>query len=178
MSIKHLSVCLLGFLALNAIGSAARCDEPRQRAGLPRKQASAAYAHDPINWKPDLFTAYDASVETNKPLLILVTATWCGPCKELKSKTFSDPKMAQFINDKFIPLQLDFEKDERIVKILEIEKLPCTVVLSPEADLLGRIVGSAEVAEYRGALEKTLQLHAKVADLRQTSAVQEQPAKR
>ena len=32
-------------------------------------------------------TAYQKALKGDKPLLILVTATWCAPCQEMKAKT-------------------------------------------------------------------------------------------
>jgi thiol:disulfide interchange protein len=47
---------------------------------------------------------------TNKLVFIDVYATWCGPCKQLKQKTFTDKKVAEFFNQNFINVSIDAEK--------------------------------------------------------------------
>jgi len=48
----------------------------------------------------------------NKLIFLDVYATWCGPCKKLKSKTFSDKEVGDFYNQTFINVALDGEKGE------------------------------------------------------------------
>lgn len=81
----------------------------------------------------DYKTAYHRAKEGDKPLLVLVTAQWCGPCQVLKSKAFpelktkgtfepfhfavidydAEPALAQnLIGDRGIPQFILFEKRE------------------------------------------------------------------
>lgn len=107
-----------------------------------------------IEWHRDLFKAHRASVASKKPMLLVFSADWCGYCRKLEHDTLSDPRMVKYLKAEFTPVQLDLDQDKRIAKILEVESVPCTVVLSPEADLLGRMVGYVDVADYHRALEK------------------------
>ena len=75
----------------------------------------------------------------------------------LEKETFSNPEMQTFVQDNFIPLYLDLDEQPKVGKILEIKSLPCTVVLSPNADLLGKVVGFKDVDAMQGQLKKTLQ---------------------
>ncbi|MEX2285898.1 MAG: thioredoxin family protein [Planctomycetaceae bacterium] len=133
-----------------------------------------AFAAEPgseaIQWHSDIFKAHDVSVKTDRPMLILISSEGCPPCLKLKSSTLSDPRIARFVNQAFVPVKLDFEKDARIIEILEVEHIPTTVVLSPEADLLGRLVGYASVQDYYKALDKTRQIQGKIDSLRQAAA--------
>ncbi len=109
-----------------------------------------------INWQKTLRTAHDASLEQNKPLLMIFGASWCTFCHKLHRETLTDPALATFINRDFIPLVLDFDKDTRVVEILEVEQLPCTIVLSPEADLLLKYVGFLKPDAYHKKLQSAL----------------------
>lgn len=104
-----------------------------------------------IQWQTDLFAAHKLSQQHNKPMLIVFGAEWCGYCKKMEAQTLTQPEVAGYINAHFIPVHLDADKEERVTKILEIESLPCSVVLSPNADLLGRIDGyvAAETFQRR-----------------------------
>jgi hypothetical protein len=70
-------------------------------------------------------------------------------------------------------VQVHYEKDAKVVEILEVQQFPSTVVLSPDADLLGRLVGYASPEDYHTALEKTRRVHKKIESLRQASADKE-----
>ena len=48
--------------------------------------------------------------EANKLIFVDVYATWCGPCKMLQQKTFTNAKVAEFLNAHFINLSIDAEK--------------------------------------------------------------------
>lgn len=127
---------------------------------------STAYAAPPakkqapgVKWEKDLRTAHKRAVTLKKPLLIVFDAEWCTYCKKLDQKTLGDARMARFINAAFIPLHLDLEKDTKIAQVLDVDRVPCTVVLSPDADLLGRLVGYADVDEYYTHLQKARRVH-------------------
>jgi len=46
----------------------------------------------------------------HKYIFVDAYATWCGPCKMLKAKTFTDAKVAAFYNKNFINVSIDMEK--------------------------------------------------------------------
>jgi thioredoxin-related protein len=108
-----------------------------------------------IAWFHDLFEAHKVSADSGRPMLIVFGAEWCHFCKEMDKTTLHDPTMVAYVEANFIPVHLDADRDKRIAEILKIKPIPCTVVLSPNADLLAKIVGYQEVAQYHGELEKS-----------------------
>ena len=48
--------------------------------------------------------------DSNKLIFIDLFATWCGPCKMLKSKTFKNKEVADYFNTNFINASIDVEK--------------------------------------------------------------------
>ena len=49
----------------------------------------------------------------NKPIFVDVYATWCGPCKKLKS-TFKDPEVGAYFNKNFVNIRIDGETQDGI----------------------------------------------------------------
>jgi thioredoxin 1 len=45
----------------------------------------------------------------NKIIFLDIYATWCGPCKKLKARTFSSNKVGDYFNEHFINVSLDGE---------------------------------------------------------------------
>ena len=110
-----------------------------------------------IKWQTDLKTAHRLSQQTGKPMLFVFGADWCTWCKKLEKSTLTDKQLVAYINDNFVPIHIDADRDPRVVQILEAEALPCAVILSPNADLLGRINGYKDAMGYKSALAATTQ---------------------
>ena len=131
---------------------------------------SAAPQQPQIRWQQQLMVAHKESVETNKPMMLVFTADWCTHCRRLEHDTLSDAKMTEFVNDTFVPIHVDLEKNRKIAKVLEVKSVPCTVVLSPEADLLGKLIGYVDSRTYFNTLAKARQIQDKIQQARAQAA--------
>jgi protein disulfide-isomerase len=58
-------------------------------------------------WNYDLDKAFASSKETGKPVLMMLTADWCGPCQMLKKDVLSLPEVDEQIQAKFTPVVWD-----------------------------------------------------------------------
>jgi len=115
-----------------------------------------------IQWQTNLNEAHQDAVLENKPMLIVFDADWCKYCEKMDDKTFHDSSVSSYVNDKFIPVRLDLAENAKVAEILEIERIPCTIALSPRADLLGQIVGYVNTVQYRETLGRVRALQARV----------------
>lgn len=129
----------------------------------PALSARAAAAEGDVAWAKDLAAAREASRQSGKPILLVFGAEWCGYCQKMEKTTLAHPQMARLINDRFVPVHVDLtdQKGEtpakRVASILKVKTLPTSVVLTSDADLLGRIVGyqsPARLYEKLTAAEK------------------------
>ena len=115
-----------------------------------------------IQWQTNLNAAHQNSVLENKPMLIVFDANWCKYCEKMNDKTFNDSSVSGYVNEKFVPVHLNLEDNQKIAEILEVERIPCTIALSPRADLLGRVVGYVNTVQYRETLGRVRALQARV----------------
>ena len=143
-------------------------------AGWTPSLSAAPTAKSKVTWQKDLRAAHDVAVEQKKPLLLVFGASWCTFCHKMHRETFTDRNLAAFIEREFIAVTVDFDKDTKVVETLEVEQLPCTVVLSPEADLLLKFVGFAKAEPYQKKLQQALAKRAEIQLLQGT----ETPARR
>lgn len=100
----------------------------------------------------------------NRPLLITFGADWCEFCRKMDNETLADPAIAQYVNQSFVPVKLDIEKDARIARILEVKRIPCTIALTPQADLLGRMTGCVAIDQLHRTLTQIEDLHQRIED--------------
>ena len=110
-----------------------------------------------VAWMKNLDQARRISVETGRPMLIVVGAKWCGFCHKLENTTLSDQAMVEYIHANFIPVHLDADRDRKAVRGLKAKTLPATIVLSPDRKVLARLIGYRDAEDFHDELEKSLQ---------------------
>ncbi len=147
---------LSGLLLTSVAMGAGVATKPAVATRTPAKPTQAAKAPQSIQWIYDLKQANKRSKATGKPILIVFGGPWCQFCKKLDRDVLSHPTIVKYVNATFIPVHLDAQKDARAAKILEVEHLPTTIVLSPDADLLGSVEGYVAVKDFATVLKQSL----------------------
>ncbi|MBD3674558.1 MAG: thioredoxin family protein [Planctomycetaceae bacterium] len=123
---------------------------------------SLAWATPPengIEWETDLLKARTKALKVDKPILIVFGAEWCTFCKKMEQTTLAEKEMVKAINERFVPVHLDFDKSKAIAKALEVKGIPSSIVISTDADVLARKDGFAKSEEYLKILAKGLYNH-------------------
>jgi thioredoxin-related protein len=145
------AVCLSFIVAFGAIQSYSVSGEPQ------------------IVWFRDLHKAHKVSVETKRPILLVFGSESCLYCERLERLTLADAKVRHLIQTAFVPVRLDLGRDERIAKILEVDAVPCTIVLTPEADLVGKFSGFVAPDRYQQRLLEAKRLQEELQQVRQAA---------
>jgi thioredoxin-related protein len=83
------------------------------------------------------------------------TADWCGWCKELDKKTYSDAKVIAFAKDKLVSVKVDTETPEgaKLQQKFEVSGLPTIMFLDGEGKVQGKIVGFKPAAPFLAKLD-------------------------
>ena len=84
-------------------------------------------------WGADAFAEADA---TETPILLSLSATWCGACHEMDARTYSEPRIAANINDSFVPIRVDVDRNPRVRERYNMGGFPTTAFLTPAGELL------------------------------------------
>jgi len=84
-------------------------------------------------WGPD---AFEEAERADKPVLLSLTATWCGACHEMDARTYGEPRIAANINDSFVPITVDVDRHPRVRERYNMGGFPTTAFLTPEGKLL------------------------------------------
>ncbi len=109
-----------------------------------------------INFEKEL--NYEAALEKakseDKLIYIDFYTTWCGPCKIMAQRYFSDSVVGDKYNDAFVSLKIDAEKGEGIIlaKMYEVVGYPTSLFIDPsDQTIVYRGVGCP--TEREGFLE-------------------------
>lgn len=79
----------------------------------------------------------------NRLIFLDAYTTWCGPCKMMDRKTFSDPAVGAYYNDRFINVKMDMEKGEGIGlnHRYNILAYPTLLFLDADGEVVHRVAG-------------------------------------
>lgn len=94
-----------------------------------------------IDWGTSYSEAIDEAAQTGRLILVRITATWCGPCQQMKQLTFADSRVIKLTNSSFVPLLIDADKHPDLVTGFRIESYPTTLVVAPDLSIQKRLKG-------------------------------------
>ena len=75
---------------------------------------SAAQGDTEVNWMT-FEEAVERSKTEKRKIFIDVYTDWCGWCKVMDKKTFSEPAVAKVLNEKYYPVKFNAEQREDVV---------------------------------------------------------------
>jgi thioredoxin-related protein len=107
-----------------------------------------------VRWRSDFTAARKEAVATGKPMLLDFGTQACMWCRKLDVTTFRDRAIIEFLNEKFIPVKVDGEREERLTQSVGVQAFPTLVVVSSEGKIIGRHEGYASAAEMMALLRK------------------------
>jgi hypothetical protein len=89
-----------------------------------------------VEWRPWGAEAFAEAERTAKPVLLSLSATWCGSCHEMDARTYAEPRIAANINDSFVPIRVDVDRNPRVRERYNMGGFPTTAFLTPTGRLL------------------------------------------
>lgn len=89
----------------------------------------------------------------NKMLFLDCYTSWCGPCKMMSSKVFTQQYIGEFFNERFVNLKIDMEKGEGpdLQKRYDVKAFPTMMLLDGEGKVVYKVLGGCDA---RGFMEK------------------------
>lgn len=94
------------------------------------------------------------SAQTGRPVLVLATADWCGPCRAFKRGALRDEDLNRLIAERTVPVYLDVDKDRAGAGRLGVFSIPALVMVRG-GRVVSRLEGVRESAEVEAWLIST-----------------------
>ncbi|HVU54552.1 MAG TPA: DUF255 domain-containing protein [Puia sp.] len=102
-----LMVLATGLWAWKPVGKT-RVRPVREEAVQPAIAAKEPVRREELSWM-SIDEAAGKLQKEQRPILIDLYTTWCGWCKQMDKKTYSNKQVAQYLQDKFYPVKVDAE---------------------------------------------------------------------
>ncbi|MEZ6193368.1 MAG: thioredoxin family protein [Phycisphaerales bacterium] len=122
--------------------------------------------HDRVAWRYSYNQAVVESTETGKPILVLFTADWCAPCKQMKAWVFSDKSVAEIIEAGFIPVRVDLSRqglpDQHLADRFGVQAIPTILTLTTSGTPISMSAGYLNKAELLSWLENANERYAMI----------------
>lgn len=106
-----------------------------------------------LAWRRSYKQAADEARRRRRPILVKVTATWCGPCRQMHQLTFKDERVQRRLRRDFVLLEVDADEHPELVAGFKVQSYPTTLVVSPELTVVKRLTGYQSAGDLVSVLE-------------------------
>lgn len=103
---------------------------------------TTTFAADSVAWHS--YDQIEKEGSAAKKVFIYFYADWCGYCRKMDKETFTDPAVAAFINENFLPVRVNTDKQNKIAARYAISGLPDLRFLTPQGEAIARWPGFIE----------------------------------
>lgn len=103
--------------------------------------------------------AQEIQTQEQNPMIVMIfSASWCGPCQTMKRTTWSNPQLQKYIKDNGIEVhRIDVDKQRTLAQQYGATSIPCIVVLEriseTKAKEISRFIGVRNAKETQAFFE-------------------------
>ncbi|QJD77342.1 thioredoxin family protein [Spirosoma rhododendri] len=117
----------------------------KSSTGKPASAKEEGIQFTEASWKDVLKKA-----KAEKKIIFLdAYASWCGPCKMLQKKVFTQRAVGDLYNSKFINVKMDMEKGEgpALSEVYPLEAYPTLLYINADGRVIRKVVGAIPAEE-------------------------------
>jgi uncharacterized protein YyaL (SSP411 family) len=140
--IRRSTVPVLLLTLTSLLAGSAAAVRPNHLSGQTAPYLKRAVSQ-PVDWYPWGAEAFRRAKELNRPILLDVGAVWCPWCTLMDRDTYTNPAEADYINQHFVAVKVDFDASPALVAQLQRAQallnlpagLPLTSFITPDGKL-------------------------------------------
>lgn len=101
--------------------------------------------------------ALEKAKANGKEVFVDCYTSWCGPCKMMESRVFSQEIVGTYCNQHYVNIKIDMEKGEgpEVAERYGVEAYPTMLVLDPDGTVKCRMTGSRDVNNFLMVLKRS-----------------------
>ena len=103
------------------------------------------------------FKTYDEAMkeqtQNNKIIMLEVVRTGCHYCEDMQEKVFEDKEMSQWINERFIPVKINLDKEELPLDI-QVNFTPTFYFINSQKEIVKKIPGAWNITDFKDLTRK------------------------
>lgn len=140
---KCIAVFLMIFVTAGLLSAK---NPPQQTApdGAPKAKAAT--------WVTSYRAAMKTAQSEKRPVLIKFHAAWCGWCKKMDRDVFSQPKIAEELEE-FVCVSVDTDRHRDIGNAFKINALPRVIVVNTHNEIVGDWIGYRDAEAFSKLLK-------------------------
>ncbi|MCP4118289.1 MAG: thioredoxin family protein [Desulfobacteraceae bacterium] len=79
--------------------------------------------------------------DQGKNVVLYFHADWCGYCKKMDKTTFRNASVIDYINDNFIAISVDSDREQKIAQSYGVRGLPTMWFVKPDSSKISHLPG-------------------------------------
>ena len=91
-----------------------------------------------------------------KWVFLYFTADWCYYCGVMDDQTFKDPAVVSALNENFVAIKVDYDKERNTSNLYRVIGLPDTIFIAEDGEIIGRRPGYISAEQLKLILEAIL----------------------
>lgn len=119
--------------------------------------SSGVWGQGGVNFEELTFEqALKKAKEQGKMLFVDCYTAWCGPCKMMTAKVFTQENVGAYFNEKFVCVKYDMEKGEglTLAKQFGVKSYPTFLIIHPDGKLRHKLLGASPGKEFIARVEE------------------------
>jgi len=127
-----LGIVILGILIVFAVNNLEKTS---------KTQNTAQTDQSAIQWNSNLNTAMNTAQNSNKLLFVDFYADWCGYCKQLDEKTYTNTKVKQVMAQKYVAVKVNVDQNPDLASKYGVYGLPTLIIMDSNGNEIKRVEG-------------------------------------
>lgn len=100
-----------------------------------------------IKWGTDLDKGLEQAAEKNQFALVMFSASWCEPCKQMSQQVLSKEQVRNSLKN-WVLIKIDTDKQKSVKQAYIVNGLPTFIIFSPKGDKIKRFEGTMPKEEF------------------------------
>ena len=122
-------------------------------AAVDIAKAREKHLEQGFGWMPYEAASFAKAKAEKRFILIDGAAEWCHWCHVMDETTYRDPTIGKILSEKFVAIRVDIDARPDLAERYGEWGWPATILLSPDAEEIGKFRGYLEPEKLRAALE-------------------------